>query len=174
MSDQSTERTNMFKPGDVLRYEDRRRPGDVNYRWCKEELAIVDDRGIALDTFWGGPGSTDRSLHSDELATARVIANLNDYTLHSEYGRMTTEAINAGMANWEDYSSDDRLWITRQHGCIQILYVRNGAQPDISTKLTNARERVREAESRLRSAEWSLQRAQEDLAKLEAQAVEHV
>jgi hypothetical protein len=51
------------------------------------------------------------------------------------------------------------------------LFIRQGASPDLTTQIANAKAAVADAESKLRSAEWVLEMRREDLAKLEARAV---
>lgn len=151
-----------FRTGDVLRYRSQRKPDP---HWCREGLAIVNDRGRAVDTYWSS--GNDHVLTLEELETARLIANLEDWDLHTQYRRRVGSAMQMGA--WEDYREEDRLRITQQHGHIEILYVRKGAQPDLGTKIENARTAVEEAESKLQSAQRRLEWAQEDLAKLEAE-----
>jgi hypothetical protein len=162
MSDLSTSETAVaFKPGDVLRYRPLR-PG-VDPNWCREGLAIVNDAGRAVDTYW--TSGNDHVLTEAELGTATLIANLEDWDLHTQYRHRVESAMS--MGEWQDYREENRLRITQQHGYIESLYVRKGTQPDWYTKVTNQRAAVAKAEAKLGAAERDLEWQREQLAKLE-------
>lgn len=147
-----------FKPGDVVRYEPLERPS----RHCREGMAIAEARldGVVLfDTYWRTSG--DRHLLTyDELGTSEVVFNLDDYDEldQSRHGAADT---------WRKYSPDDRQVITSQHGLVRRFFIREGAQPGLTTQIENAREAVVEAERKLSSAQFSLDCARRDLARLE-------
>lgn len=143
-----------FKPGDVVRY-------DVEDRHCREGMAIAEARldGVVLfDTYWRTPG--DRHLLTfDELATAEVVFNLDDYVELTE---------RQSVDRWEMYKPADRERITSQHGLVVRWFIREGAEPDLQTQIENACEAYVEAQSKLRSAEASVRYAWQVLEQLEA------
>jgi hypothetical protein len=142
MTDYSTARA----PGDVLDYV-------PNRHHCREGIAIVLDSGRAVDTFW----SSERSvLTAGEMATSGLRFRL------AEFREISFEQ------EWLTYAPTDRQVITAQHGLQQTYYVRIGAEPDLATQISNARERVQEAEREVSSAQFSLARRREDLAALES------
>jgi hypothetical protein len=144
-----------FKPGDVVRYD----RGAV--RHCREGMAIAEARldGVVLyDTYWRTPG--DRHLLTyDELATAEVLFNLDDYDELTE---------RESSARWEMYKPADRQTITSQHGLVVRCFIRAGAEPDLETQIGNAQREVDDAERKLKTAQWQLDVARRDLAELEA------
>lgn len=146
-----------FKTGDVLRYVPRR------YH-CKEGTAFVTERGTPLDTYWGPGGNGEYGhLRPEELATAEVVFNVNDYDALDIYA-------NQSRATWLTYHPDDRGRITSQHGLQEALFVRKGATPDLATQIQNARDRVDEAESRVQLAEHILESRRRELAELGVQS----
>jgi hypothetical protein len=142
--------TTTFTPGTVVRYKSER-PNN----WCREGMALADERGRLVDTYWESTGE-EHHLSEVEIATVEVLFNVCDFMelpRHSEY-------------TWPDYHPDDRQVITSQHGLRRRLLVRHGARPDLPTRIENAREAVREAEEAVASAESSLRWRREDLARL--------
>lgn len=143
-----------FKAGDVVAYDTLTRPN----RHCREGTAILNDRGVLVDTFWGGALVNDAHvLTEEEAATARLLFNIGDY---AELGRTQAH-------QFEQYAPADRQVLTSQHGLQRRLFVRIGAQVDHATIVDNARRKVDEAEARVRSAQLHLDWAREDLARLE-------
>lgn len=147
--------TGTFEPGDVLDYI----PSDGHH--CREGTALVNERGVAVDTFWDS-GSGAHVLNDTELATAGLRFRLADY---HEIGKSHWDR--GHKETWLTYAPADRQIITAQHGLQSTLYVRNGAEPDLDTQIANAREAVQEAESAVGSAQARLGWRREDLAKLE-------
>jgi hypothetical protein len=145
--------------GDVLRYLPER-------HHCREGTAFVTERGDAVDTYWSTTysygGADDHRLTAEELATAEVQFNVNDYDALDPYA-------GTSRPTWETYHPDDRGRISSQHGLQEELFVRRGAAPDLETQIANARAAVETAESNLWSAECRLAQCREDLARLEAQ-----
>jgi hypothetical protein len=138
--------------GDVYTYTPAR-------HHCTEGLAIEDERGRLFDWYWGSSRDSmlDKVVSSD-AEDLEFIANLGDYDLTPRDGRESNR----------DYAPEDRLVIHSQHGLQRTYYVRKGATPDLSTKIENAREKLRDAESAARSAQFQVDWAREELAKLEA------
>lgn len=147
-----------FKPGDVVRYD------TGMDRHCREGWAIAEarlDSVVLFDTFWGTPG--DRHLLTyDELGTAEVVFNLDDYDELDQYRR------HKSAATWKTYRPEDRETVTSQHGLQVRWFVRKGAEPDLQTQIENACEAYVEAQSKLRSAEADVRYAWQVLAELEA------
>lgn len=137
--------------GDVYTYTPKQ-------RHCTEGLAIEDERGRLYDWYWGSSRDSmlDKIVPGD-AEDLTFVANLNDYDLTPR----------GGLESNKDYAPTDRLVITSHHGYQRTYYIRKGAQPDLTTKIANARERLAEAESELRSAESSVKWAQKELALLE-------
>lgn len=142
-------RQSSWAPGDVLDYT----PRD---RWCYEGIAVVQENGRALDTYWC---INANGLRPDELATARLRFRLADYR---EIG---------SEDEWKTYAPADRQSISSQHGLQWTYYVRVGAEPDLETQIANARNAVERAESELRAAEWRLTCRRDELAELEGARV---
>lgn len=144
-----------FKPGDVVRYD------TGTERHCREGMAIAEARldGVVLfDTYWRSYG--DRHLLTyDELATAEVVFNLDDYDELTE---------REAAAKWEMYKPADREKVTSQHRLVVRWFIRQGAQPDLSTQIDNARQGVADAYEKLRSAEFGVQLAWAELKRLES------
>jgi hypothetical protein len=161
----------MLSDRDQLLRQTERQPGDVlDYipdggRHCREGIAIVNERGDAVDTFWDS-GSESHLLTEAELATAGLRFRLGDYR---ELGK--THWDRGHKDTWLTYAPADRQVTTAQHGLQSTLYVRNGAEPDLDTQIANAREAVQEAEHAVGSAQSRLEWRREDLAKLEAARV---
>lgn len=143
------------RPGTVVRYQSERAD-----RWCREGMAIADDRGVLRDTYWDS--GNNHVLTDSEAATAEILFVLAEYR----------ELPQAERLSWDDYHSDDRRWITSQHGLVVRLFVRIGAEPDLGTRIENARGAVREAEKGVDSAKRTLEWRRQELAKLEAIAAE--
>lgn len=149
-----------FKPGDVLRYQ-------PDERHCREGMAIINDSGRALDTFWWYSGD-EHLLTSNELATAELEFNLNDYNQADG----STRHIQKGK--WEKYAPSDRGLITSQHGLQPHYYVRKGAVEDWATQINNARQKVDDAVAMAKSAQRQVGYAREDLERVIAAASEAV
>lgn len=130
-----------FRPGLVVRYLPD--PSRHDPRWCREGMAIADDRGVLVDTFWESM-SDAHVLNDVEQATVEVLGNLDDYSRVSELGWPNNRA--------EDYYPDDRLTVTSQHRLRRTEYVRKGAQRHLGTQIRHQVAKVREAESRAASA----------------------
>lgn len=142
-------------PGDVLNYLPDRSRFEPNH--CREGIAIVNENGRAVDTFWQGGG--DHVLNDVELASVELRFRLGEFhTVKSE-------------SEWLKYAEQDRRTITAQHGLQRTFYVRNGAEPDLETQIQNARRELADAERELSSAGNHIRWAAVELAKLEAQRV---
>lgn len=148
-----------FTPGDVLSYLPA-------HHHCRQGTALVAENGRAFDTFWRiVPDNESHFLTEQELATAEVKFNVNDYDMLDEYAK-------GSEAKWKTYHPDDRGRIGSQHQWQSIYFVRKGAQPSLDTQIANAQADVEKAEADVRSAEHTLTWRREDLAKLEASASE--
>jgi hypothetical protein len=125
-----------FKPGDVLSYV------PVGGWHARQGTAIVDERGCAVDTFWGVQGYSDGHVLSEaELAEAELKFRLGDYCkLGEHWDRKHDE--------WLTYAPEDRQMIGSQ--------------------IQNARNAVEDAERGVSSAENRLHWARQDLARLES------
>lgn len=155
MTESLRKESESLRSGDVLWYV-------PETSHCREGTAFVNDRARALDTFWQPEGDGDsHALTDQELATAEVRFNVNDYEPLDRYSR-------SSRGTWETYHPVDRARIPSQHGLQEQLFIRRGASPDIGTQVANARERVAEAESELSLAERRLEWRREELAALEA------
>lgn len=139
--------------GDVYTYSPKE-------RHCIEGLAIENERGELIDWFWGGSAVSHRQHVSRDAEDLELIANLDEYELTPRDGRESNR----------DYAPEDRLMIHSQRGLQRVYYIRKGAEPDLSTRIENARWRLSEAESNARSAQYQVERAQDELARLEAEA----
>lgn len=143
-----------FTVGDVVRYSREE-------RHCREGQAIAETRGdriILIDTFWGS-GMDAHVLTEAELATAEFQFNLRDY-------RPVTR-----NETWADFHPSNRVEVTHQHGLQRARYVRIGAEPDMSTRIENAKERVEEAERELEYSTARLKWCKEELVSLLEKAV---
>jgi hypothetical protein len=143
-----------FTPGDVLSYIPK-------WHHCRETTAFVREDGIAVDTFWRHTDSSAAVLSEEEIATAEVRFNVNEFDALDIYSHSSRET-------WLTYHPDDRGRIPSQHGLQEALFVRKGAEPDLETQIANARREVEEALSEVDSAQRRLEWRREDLAKLEA------
>lgn len=146
-----------YRPGTVVHYipdQSRFEP-----RWCREGMAIADDRGHLIDTFWIS-GSEAHVLNAAEIATVEALFHLDDY---DELDRWRPD-----VRLWETYAPEDRQRITSQHGLQQRLFIRKGAQPDLATKIANAERKVAVAEAKVKSAQWDLDWARRELSELVA------
>lgn len=139
-----------FQPGDVLTYS----PAD---RWCREGMAVVNDAGIAFDTFWASAGDAYR-LGEADLRSAEFLFNIGNYRELDRHERYT----------FSRFAPEDRATITSQHGLQRRLFVRHGAVEDRETIIENARQKVREAEEARDAAERQVTYARESLARIEA------
>jgi len=142
----------------VYTYESIERPS----RHCREELAVEQEPGILLDTFWS-LGSETHRLTEAERATAVLVFDTDDYDQLPTYPR------EAARQMWETYHPDNRAVITSQHRLQNDYYVRKGSKPDLETRIENAQRAVEEAESKLLSAGSGLRWRQEELAALVAE-----
>jgi hypothetical protein len=143
-----------LRPGTVVEYQSERPNG-----WCREGMAIADDRGRLVDTYWESAGDS-HFLTDAEIATAKTLFNLND----------CIELPRGSERTWESYALEDRHVVTSQHGLRRRLFVRTGAEPHLPTQIENARAAVEKAERDLESAQRQLGWKRDDLAKLEEQA----
>lgn len=125
-------------------------------RHCMEGLAVENERGIIIDWFWSGDAVGNQAV-SPGAEDLTKIANLSDYDLTPMNGRKSNK----------DYAPEDQLVLTSQHGLRRTYYIRKGAEPDLTTKIENARKRLEQAESDARSAQFQVERAREDLDRLE-------
>lgn len=139
MSDAPT----ITRTGTVVRYEPD--PSRFEPRWCREGIAVADSHGRLVDTFWEG-GSEAHVLTAEEVATATHLFDLSDYR----------ELPHAERYLWKNYHPDERQRITSQHGLSARYFVRLGAEPDLGTRVENARLAVREAEEAVKSAQSTL------------------
>ena len=140
-----------FVVGDVVRYT----PKDQE-RHCREWQARAEirrDRVILVDTFWGSYQDA-HVLTDDELTTAEWQFNLSDY-----------RRVDRGE-RWIDFHPSNRVVVTHQHGLQRDEYVRTGSEPDMTTRIENAKEKVEEAQRELDSATRWLEWRKEDLANL--------
>ena len=135
---------------DVYRYQ----PQETH---CIEGIAVENDRGVLVDTFWGIGASSGHVVGREQYL--EHLANLDDYELSPRDG---TEGV-------QDYAPADRLVITSQHGHCRTNFIRKGAKPDLSTKIDNARRHLEDAEAALRTAKSRVEWARQDLALLEAE-----
>jgi len=145
------------KPGTVVRYKPD--PSRHDPRWCREGMAIADERGLLIDTYWGS-GQDAHILRGAELEGVEVLFHFDEF---DELDRWRPN-----VQEWETYAPADRQRVTSQHGLQQRLFIRKGAEPDLATQIANAEEKVCEAEYNVESANRRLEWAREDLAKLAA------
>jgi hypothetical protein len=124
-------------------------------------MAIADERGELVDTYWVGGGDS-HIVRGEELRSIEVLFHLDDYDELDHW--------RPDQQKWMTYAPADRQRITMQHGLQQRLFIRKGATPDLATQIANAEEKVREAQEAVRSAEWRLEWAQKDLGALAATA----
>ena len=88
-----------FVPGDVLRYLPR-------WTHCREGVAIVQDNGVAVDTYW----SSDRAVLTDEeLATAERQFNVGDGP--AAFLILVVGALLTIGAVWLDAALEPRWWL---------------------------------------------------------------
>jgi hypothetical protein len=127
---------------------------------CREGIAVENDRGVLIDTFWG----LDSSLGLDQIVgrdqRLERLGNLDDYV---RIGRSAEHP-------FEDYAPADRLVVPSQHGLQRALFVRRGAQPDHATRVANARRQLEDDVAAAESAQHRVERARAELARLEAAA----
>jgi hypothetical protein len=146
------------RQGTVVRYTPAPRyEGDRQPRWCREGMAIADDRGRLVDTYWGSGGDA-HVVTAAEAASVEVLFYLEDF---DELDRWRPD-----VEKWRTYAPEDRQRVTMQHGLQQRLFIRKGAVPARETMIANARGKVAEAEDEVRSAQSTLRWAQEDLDAL--------
>jgi hypothetical protein len=144
-----------FQSGDVVRYTPANR---FDRMWCREGMAIADDRGHLVDTYWG-TSMDSHVMTTAEIETAELVFNLGDYR----------EMPYRDRGQWVEYHPDQRQMVTGQHGLTRRLFVLLDAQPDMGTRIENAREALREAEERAASAVRQVEWRRKDLAELESQ-----
>ena len=155
MSEQTeeTEQVEWTAAGQVIRYR-----SDRADRWCREGVAISNDAGHFVDTYWMGMGDA-HVVTASELATAEHRFWLDDYRELDRYGRGTPD-------EWAMYAITDRRRVTSQHGLQARYFVRHGAEYDLPTQLENALESLSRAEGDLESAQRRLERAEERVDEL--------
>jgi len=144
-----------FRPGVVIRYT-------PSNRHCREGIALINDAGYAVDTFWGSSCCDSHILHEDDLASAQVefdTADFDELQAHAVVSRAT----------WEKYAPADRARIPSQHGLQEALFIRRGAVTCIDTQIAAAQREVDDAEARVRFAQANLRGRKEDLARLVAE-----
>lgn len=127
---------------------------------CREGVAVENDRGVLIDTFWGLGNSVGLTHVVGREQYLEHLGNLNDYD------RVDRNAEHP----FEDYAPADRLVIPSQHGFQRALFIRKGATPDQATKVRNARQALEDAVAAAESAQRRVERAREALAGLEAAA----
>lgn len=156
LSHMSTERP-IRRAGTVVRYTPFD-PAARDPRWCREGIAIADDRGYLVDTYWESSGD-------QHVVTAKEADSIEDW-FHledvREIGRHTRDA----PTEWLTFAPTDRYRVTSQHGCRSRFYVRLDAAPDLATQIANAQEALDEAERALRSAQSSVSVSRGALAAL--------
>lgn len=150
-----------MRVGDVVRYTPERAD-----RWCREGMAIAKQLpGVValVDTYWYPSDDVmlRHVLTPAEVATAEHLFNVEDFR----------ELPHAERYVWKEYRPEDRQVITAQHGLTRRLFVRIGSEPDLATRIQNARDDVAEAEEAVRSAESRLEGKRWWLAELESRAV---
>ena len=148
-------------PGTVVRYTPDRSRHDPS--WCREGMAIADDRGVLLDTYWGS-GSDNHRLLPVELATVENLFNLGDYEELDRYSH-------ASKDKWLRYHPDDREVVTSQHRLQVRWFIRKGASPDFATQVENAEDEVREAQEKAESAQRQLDWKRRQLAELKTSVI---
>lgn len=124
--------------------------------WCREGIAEVTKYGVR-DTYWGDHDATP--LSEAEKATAVLLFDSVDYDELDRYS-------SSSQHRWEQFHPDDRKKTTEQHGCYVRRFVRKGTNPDLRTKIENARLRLEEAEQELRSAQWRVENRKRELEEL--------
>jgi hypothetical protein len=150
------ETTTQFVPGDVLRY------APTGGTHCRQCTAVVGENGCAVDTYWGVARYSDgHVLSAQELETAELLFRLGDF-------RKLGEHWDDKHDEWMTYAPADRQRIGSQNQYQSTYYVRVGAEPDLETQITNARDSVELAEGNVRIAESRLQWRRQELAELEA------
>ncbi|MBS69374.1 MAG: hypothetical protein CMK98_13710 [Pseudomonas sp.] len=147
--------------GDVIRYEPLTRPN----RWCREGIAIAEDRGwrvVLLDTFWGG-GTETHVLTDEEASTGELLFNVGDYDELDRHNPGTP-------LTWEKYAPEDRRVITEQHGLRSRWFIRKGASEDWPTQIANAERAVEDRRACFSSARASLECAERRLQDVRQKA----
>lgn len=150
--------TATFRPGLVVRYVPD--PSRHDPRWCREGMAIADDRGRLVDTFWESMNEA-HVLNDVEQATVEVLGHLDDYVRVSDLGWPNSHA--------EDYHPDDRLTVTHQHGLRRVEYVRAGSQRHLGTQIRDQIRKVRAAERAAAAATHDVESLRRGLDELLAQ-----
>lgn len=125
---------------------------------CTEGIAVENDRGVLLDTFWGLDNSVGLSHVVGREQYLEHLGNLDDY---ERIGRNSEHP-------FQDYAPADRLVVTSQHGLERALFVRKGAAPDHGTQVANARQALEDAVAAAESAQRRVDSARRELASLEA------
>lgn len=109
--------TTTFKPGDVLRY--------APYRdHCRQTSAFVTEDGTPLDTYWGTYGDGQYGhLREEELASAKVVFNVNDYEALDQYS-------SGSRLRWLTFHPDDRrtssMLLARHPDCYECRQAADG------------------------------------------------
>lgn len=121
--------------GDVYTYA-------LKDRWCREGIAIETEKGTLLDTFWHtSPRDfmVDHYLTPEEVATAELLGNLDDYERFERGGK------HYNAAGFDGYAESDRFTVTSQHGLTAHRFIRKGAEPSRSHIIAKARKDVSDA-----------------------------
>ncbi|NMO00846.1 hypothetical protein HH308_06415 [Gordonia sp. TBRC 11910] len=146
-----------IKPGDVVRYTPSR-------DHCREGMAwAIRPRGrqVLVDTYWN-VGVDSHVLTDEEIATAEVVFNTNDFHELPRYDRGTPD-------QWKRYAPKDRETISAQRGLQHRYFVRKGASEDWDTIVANARDYADEcaadAEAAVRRGKLALDELERVLAQ---------
>jgi len=123
---------------------------------CREGIAVRGKDGLLRDTFWEFTGG-DYQPGPGELPTAKFLFHMDDFRVEKyEY-------------TWEKFNPKDRRIITSQHGLQKLFLVRNGADFDLDTMISNAEKKVEERERQLASAQGALNYAKDRLEEIKSQ-----
>lgn len=130
---------------------------------CREEMALVSlvysGKVVAKDTYWHLLCSESHRLTEDELATATVIFNRDDYIMLDRVDRNR-------RAIWETYRPQDREKMTAQHGLVADYFLKKGAVPDLEVQIENQRRRINTTQSTLASIKIELREQEQALGVL--------
>ena len=144
-----------FKVGEFYEYS----PKTV---WCREGIAEVIERGV-FDTYWGHNPSDSSPLSPEEKATAVLLFDSSEYDELDRY-------CSSSRHRWEQFHPSERKKTTEQHGCHKRWFIKKGAEPDIGTRINNAKARLSEAEQELKSAQWRVESRTKELEELQKDA----
>lgn len=100
-----------FKSGDL--FKNRHPHGNG---WCKHGLVLIDDKGDAVDTYWGAGQCENRWKPEAIQEHLEFVININDC-------RTTNRD------EWETFADVDRGWIP-MGAYSERFYVRQCANPD--------------------------------------------